>query len=199
MRWSIWATRELIVASALRESFISPSRTCATNSFTMSRPRSRATCSFPNRPCSTIWSNRLDSVVLASADWAAAFSGLLIRASLGLILREFFLQLIGLLSIADGFHQKVVELIVTLKCATEIAELLAEVKKLAQRFDVLGDTGGVKVIQTLEVYVHLELTGVGFIAEFVVNLKREMRLEALQHAIKVVWVDLYKAAVLELR
>src|SRR5580692_910757 len=108
MRWSIWATRALIVASASRESFISPSSTCATNSLTMSLPRSRATCSFPKRPCSTIWSSRLDSVVLASADDAAAFSGLLIRASLGLVLIDLFLQLVGFLSIADGFHQQVV-------------------------------------------------------------------------------------------
>src|ERR1700733_300901 len=92
---------------------IEPSRTWATNSLTRFLPRSFEALSTPNRPCSTIWSRRLPSVVSteAAADCGFATASA-IGASFG---ADFALQLVQLLGVADSFQKKLFELVVSLQ------------------------------------------------------------------------------------
>src|SRR5580700_5142702 len=118
----------------------------------------------------------------------ARFGGLSFRGLCGRLLR-----------IADSFHQEVVQLVVSLQSAAEISELLAQVEKFAQGLDVLCDIAWVKIIQTLEINIHFDLSGVGLVTELIVNFQRQMRLETFQHAVEVVGSNLHKAAVFQLR
>src|SRR5277367_5285223 len=108
--------RALIIISASFAIVMEPSSTWATNSFTRSLPRSFEAASTPNRPCSTIWSRRLDSWVSTAAAAACEF------ATASAIGASFFgadlaLQLIQLFRIAHRFEQQLFQLVVALKRA----------------------------------------------------------------------------------
>jgi len=68
--------------------------------------------------------------------------------------------LIRFLGVANGFHQKVVQLVVALQSAAEISELLAQIEKFAQRLDVLCDISRVKIIQALEIEIDFDLSSI---------------------------------------
>src|SRR5579885_1959980 len=121
--------RALIIASASRATVIDPSRTCCTNCFTRSFPRSRAAGSFPNRPSSTIWSSRLfSSAAPAAADdgWCTFCASAI--ASLHLGLQPFQLVLVR-----GRFSQNFVQLLVALQRAPQIRQLGAQLEQLPQR------------------------------------------------------------------
>src|SRR6516162_7975537 len=111
--------RAVIIWSASRPKVMEPSSTCSTNSFTRFFPRSRALVSV-NRPCSTIWSRRLASVVCSAATGAAAtFS----RSGIGLLLlADLGLELVQLLRLGHGVKQSLVQLFIGLQCALQIIQ-----------------------------------------------------------------------------
>src|SRR5271170_3576844 len=108
--------RALIIISASFAIVMEPSSTWATNSFTRSLPRSFEAASTPNRPCSTIWSRRLDSVVST----AAVACALAAASAIGAL--HFALQLVQFFGVADGFEQQFFQLVVALQRAAEIGE-----------------------------------------------------------------------------
>src|ERR1700728_3331191 len=102
--------RALIIISASLAMVMEPSRTWATNSFTRFLPRSREALSTPNRPCSTIWSRRLPSVVSTEAAGACGFAT---ASAIGLT-SDFTLQLVELFGVAHCFEQQLFQLVVAL-------------------------------------------------------------------------------------
>src|ERR1700722_5262969 len=109
---SIGAPRAVIIWSASRATVIDPSRTWATNSLMRLLPRSRAVVSL-NLPCSTIWSNRLDSPPGSTA--TVAFPSAIDLAIGFLLLANLRLQLVQFLGLAHRFQQGIIEKLDKLK------------------------------------------------------------------------------------
>src|SRR5208282_2110173 len=123
--------RAEIIWSASRPTVMEPSSTWATNSLIRLFPCSRVLESL-NRPCSTIWSRRLVSVVCTSAagpPGAASPWGLAIGI---LLLGDFRLQLRQLLRLAHGFKQGLVQLLVGLQRASQIVQACPQLQQLPQ-------------------------------------------------------------------
>src|SRR5512142_53991 len=119
--------RALIVASASREIAIVPSMIWVTNCFTKSRPRSTAAALRASRPSDTIWSSRVNSfsVACSAATGATAVAVLesVMGTSFGLRQGQFRPQLLHLLRVADRLHQDLVQLVVALQAAAQVAQL----------------------------------------------------------------------------
>src|SRR5579864_356440 len=163
MRWSICATRAVIIWSASRPRLIDPSNTCATNSLIRPFPRSRALGSL-NRPCSTIWSRILDS---AACSTTAAPPVVFCVSGIGFSLPDFGLKFVELIGLAYGIEQRFVEFLVGLQGALQIIESRAQVKQLLERLHLPRHLLRFEVFQALEPQIHFELAGTGIFAEFV--------------------------------
>src|SRR6516225_5054896 len=150
-RWSICATRAVIIWSTSRPTVTEPSSTWATNSLTRFFPRSRALVS-ANRPCSTIWSRRLASVICSAATGAAAvFSG----SGIGLLLlADLGLQLVELLRLAHGVKQSFIQLFICLQRALQVVQASPKLEQLPQWLYLPGHLLGLEVLQALEVQIH---------------------------------------------
>src|SRR5277367_1499082 len=123
--------RALIIISASLAMVMEPSRTWATNSLTRSLPRSLEAASRPKRPCSTIWSRRLDSVVSTAAAACELAAASAIGAS------NFVLQLVQFFGVAHGFEQQLFELVVALQRTAKIGEPGAQIQQFLERLDLL--------------------------------------------------------------
>src|SRR5215469_11049 len=137
--------RALIIISASLAIVIEPSSTWLTNSFTRSLPRSLAS---PNRPCSTIWSSRLDSCAsTAPADVAAAFAA---ASGIGTSWADLALQLVQLLGITYRLEQQLFQLVVALQGAAQVRKSGAQIEKLFQRLNLFSDICRLKIIKFAE-------------------------------------------------
>src|SRR6266700_7990018 len=101
--------RALIIISASLAMVMEPSSTWATNSFTRSLPRSLAS---PNRPCSTIWSSKLDSCASTAPAAADAFAT---ASGIGTSFADLALQLVQFLGGPGRLKQKLLYLVVALQ------------------------------------------------------------------------------------
>src|SRR6266705_3108349 len=119
--------RALIMVSASRVTVIEPSSTCATNSFTRSLPRSLAPGSLAKRPSSTIWSSRPLSTTCSAACGAA----LCFASAIGTSFRRthFLFQLVELAFVSDSAEQQLLQFVVALQAAAQVAQLSAQVQK----------------------------------------------------------------------
>src|SRR5579864_4831494 len=134
MRWSICATRAVIIWSASRPRLIDPSNTCATNSLIRPFPRSRALGSL-NRPCSTIWSRILDS---AACSTTAAPPVVFCVSGIGFSLPDFGLEFVKLIGLAHGFEQRIIQFLVGLQRTLQIIETRAQIQQFLQRLHLSG-------------------------------------------------------------
>src|SRR5579864_6257059 len=179
MRWSICATRAVIIWSASRPRLIDPSNTCATNSLIRPFPRSRALGSL-NRPCSTIWSRILDS---AACSTTAVPPVVFCVSGIGFSLPDFGLEFVELIGLAYGIEQRFVEFLVGLHRALQIVESRTQVEQFFQRLYLPSYLLRFEVFQALEPEIHFDLAGSGIFAQFVFDCEREMRLHAFQDGI----------------
>src|SRR3989475_4606299 len=158
--------RALSIASVARPIVMVPGSPSDTSCLIMSRPRSRAGASPPNRPRSTIWSSRLSSVVCAAACFCCSALGSAILTSLGLgggI--QLRLELLALLLVAQRRLQQLLQLLVALDLAAQVGELIAQVEQLLQRLHLPRHPVGAKVVHALELEFHADLARVGIVRE----------------------------------
>src|SRR5208282_4301572 len=114
--------RAEIIWSASRPTVMEPSSTWLTNSLMRLFPCSRVLESL-NRPCSTIWSRRLLSVVCTSAACAPGdVSPWGLAIGILLLLGDFRLQLLQFLRPAHRLQQGLIQLLVGLQRASQIAQ-----------------------------------------------------------------------------
>ena len=79
----------------------------------------------------------------------------------------------------------------------QIGQPAARVEQLAQRLNLVDDILGLKIFQIPEIKLHPEFRGV--VGQLVIDFVGKSRLHTGQHLVKVVAVDVYKFAILELR
>src|SRR5579864_2763891 len=182
MRWSICATRAVIIWSASRPRVIDPSSTCATNSLIRLLPRSRALGS-PNRPCSTIWSRILDSATWSTT---AAPPATFCVSGIGFSLPDFGLKFVELIGLAYRVQQRVIQLLIGLQRAFQVIESCAQIQQFFQWLHLSRHLLGLEVLEALEPQIHFDLAGIGIFAQFVFDREGEMRLHAFQDGIEVV-------------
>src|SRR5579871_1062555 len=195
MRWSICATRAEIIWSASRPNVIDPSSTWATNSLTRFLPRSRAEGS-ANRPCSTIWSRRLDSVACSTTAAVVLFCDSGIRF---LLLAHFGLQLVQFVALADSFQQRFIQLLVSLQRSLQIVQASSQIEQFLHRLDLARDLLGLEIFQAPELQVDAKLAGSGVFAEFVLDRETQVRLHAVENGIKIVGCHFDETPFLQLR
>src|SRR2546427_1179870 len=192
--------RALSIASLSRPMVMVPASTSDTNCLIMSRPRSRAGASPPNRPRSTIWSSRLSSVVCAAACFCCSALGSAILTSLGLSVGlQLRLELLALLLVAQRRLQQLLQLLVALDLAAQVGELIAQVEKLLQRLHLARHPIGAKVVHAFELELHPDLARVRVVRKLVLHRHLQTRLHARQHVVEVVERDLGELPILELR
>src|SRR5579864_4621065 len=194
MRWSICATRAVIIWSASRPIVIDPSSTCATNSLIRPLPRSRAAGS-PNRPCSTIWSRRLDSPAACST--TAAPPATFWVSGIGFSLPDFGLEFVKLIGLAHGFEQRIIQFLVGLQRTLQIIETRAQIQQFLQRLHLSGYLFRLEIFQALEAQVDLELAGTGIFAQLVFDCEGKVRLHAFQDGVEVIGCNLDKTPLFE--
>src|SRR5579862_1980485 len=180
--------RPLIIVSASREMVMEPSSTWATNSLTKSLPRSLEPGSLESRPSSTIWSSRLRSTTCSCACGAALCFASAIGTSLRFI--QLLLQLVQLGLVSDCAEQQLLQLVIALEAAAQIAQPGAKLHQLAQGFHLAGDVLRLEVVHALEVQVDLKLRAVRVFAQLIFDGEREVRLHPLEDAVKVIRIDL---------
>ncbi len=198
--------RELIIASASRETVTSPFSTWATNSFTRSRPRccDEGSCAEPALLDNLIQQARLDGggAKTRILRVAAHFDSLLLRPCLLSAVfgsAHFCAQFVELLGIGNGIHQHLVQLLVGLQRAAQIAQLAAQFQQFTQWPDLPRHLLRLKIFQAAEVQVDLQIAGIRVFAQLVFNTEGEVRTHALQHTIKVIRIDVDKATILQTR
>src|ERR1700690_1574486 len=137
--------RALIIISASLATVMEPSRTCATNSLTRFRPRSRACASAPKRPCSTIWSSRPFSLVCTVAAAADCCAGSGLAIGFVLLGSHLLLQLVQLLSIGHRFEQQLFQLVIALEGAAQVGKPGTQLQEILERLYLLGDIAGLEI------------------------------------------------------
>src|SRR5690348_14218006 len=191
--------RALIDASASRPIAMAPFAISLTNSFTSSRPRSRAAESRVKRPSWMIWSSRFASwasVVCACAAAAAAFCSLAIATLPAVAQVQLGFQLGLLLGVRQYFVQHLVQLVVALQAAAQVRQSGAQVQQILHWLDLLGHRFGREVVQALEADVDLHLC-VRIVGQLIRHAVRQVRVHRLQHLVEVVGIYLDELPVLQ--
>src|SRR5690348_16999437 len=190
--------RALSIVSVSRAIVIVPASTSVTNCLIMSRPRSRAGASMPNRPLSTIWSSKLSGPTSAAGCCDCSTLGSAIATSCRLRLIQLRLEFFPLVFVPQRGLKDLFQLLVALDLASQVRQLVAQVEQLLQRLDFLGHAVGREVRHALEREIDADLPGVRVIRQLVVHGHVEMGLHAAQDIVEVVERDFDELSVLQL-
>src|SRR2546423_1284046 len=196
--WSIAAMRALIMASVSADTFISLVTTCSTSASTHCLAVSRSSSVGARRPSLRILSSKLPSSMAATVAKGFAASAMLVplsRSRVRLWHTYFGAELIQLLIVIQNLLQHFFELVVSIKAATEIRELSAQLNQLSQRLNLLHHILRLKILHGRETKFDANLGIV--VGELVIDLEGETRFHLGEDLVEVITVDLDKLAVFD--
>jgi hypothetical protein len=84
-----------------------------------------------------------------------------------------------------------------LERSAQVAQARAELQKLAQRLDLTGHVLRLEVLHAGKAEIDADLSGVGIVAQLVLDIEGDARFHARQNSIEVVGRDLDEAAILD--
>src|SRR5438046_892629 len=170
--------RALSIVSVSRAMVIVPASTSVTNCLIMSRPRSRAGASTPNRPLSTICSSKLIGPISAPGCCDCSTLGSAIGSSRRLGLIQLRLEFVPLVVVAQRGLKDLLQLLVALDLSSQVRQLVAQVEQLLQRLHFLVNPVGGEVRQALVREVHSEVLRYRVARQLVVYRSVEVRRHA---------------------
>src|SRR6185437_2376744 len=110
---------------------------------------------------------------------------------------QFRAQLVELFGIRNRIHKHLVELFVRLQRSPQVAQLAAKLQQFAQRTNLPGHLLGLKIFQTAEIQIDLQVARVRILAQLVLHAECQVWPHLLQYGVEVIGIHVHKSPVLE--